>query len=183
MSCFNLDSDYITICDEFGIPIEDMKKTRFLWILGNEKERISTDRLQRFKQGKKELTPERVITDDVFYRDTALILGDLICVKVNDKKSMCIVGKVMKFQYSCSTSKKEKHFTFKYLIIGINKDIEIRVSPSFIIDNKRNIKSCPFKFVNVNQYVCSVKNGAIDFSKKNVNPHAFQVLKEKVTMF
>lgn len=182
--CYNLniDSDYITICDESGTPIEEIKKSRFLWILGNEKERISIDRMQRFKQGrKKELTVERITTDKWFYRDTAIIAGDWICTKFNVEDSICIIGKIVKFQYSESSTKKEKRFTYKYLIVGLNKDIEVRVSPCYIIDKKRKIKSCPLKFVNVNQYACSVKKNAIDFSKKNVNSDIFQLLKKCIT--
>jgi len=156
-----------------------MKKSRFLWMLDNEKDRISNDRMLRFRQARKELTVDRLITDDPFYRDTALIPGDIICVKFKDKDSMCIVGKAVKFQYPNSSKKKDKRFPYKYLILETNTDIAIRVSPCFVIDKKRRIKACPLKFINVNNYVCSVKPGAIDFSKQNVKPQRFQILKEK----
>jgi len=131
-----------------------MKKTRFLWMLGNEKERISSDRLLRFRQGRKELSVRRVTTDDIFFRDTALIPGDNICAKFKERDSMCIYGKVVKFQYSTGSSKKDKRFSYNHLIIDINKDTIIRLSPCCIIDKKRKIKLCPLKFINIDDYVC-----------------------------
>lgn len=174
------DSHFFKICDDQGNNIQEIPKSRLLWLLQDEKNRVSSDRLMRFRQGRREITVERIITDNIFYRDNALMPGDIVCLKSESKNDLCIIGKIASFKCSTGSSKGEKKFPFSFYIIGLNKDVLLGLSPCVIVDKKKKLKQTGFMYFDDTSYLFSVKSNFLNLSEKTISARNFSVLKQHV---
>jgi len=157
-----------------------MKKTKFLWLLTDEKFRVSTDRSLRFRSGRKEVNIARVITEDFFYKNTALVHGEIVCVKSSLKANVCIIGQIINFKYSDETSKRDKKFPFSYAILEINKSISMRLSPCAYITKRGKLNICNIKYIHISNYMLSVKQNCIELSGASISQRMLTLLKEKI---
>lgn len=153
-----------------------MKKSRFLWILIDERQRLSNDRLLRFKHGRKEITVPRVISADPFYKDDVLIYGDFTVFKHASQSYMCIIGQIVNF-CNDATLKKDKRFPYSYCILNINKSVMLTLSPCFSVQNTGRLT--PYKNVeySVKKYVCTVNSNVINFETNGIGRHNARKLK------
>lgn len=168
------------VCDSDGNFIKEMKKSHFLWILEDEKHKVSTDRMQRFRQGRKKIQVEKIKSDDKFFEDTVLDIGDLICMIDRTGHNLCIVGRIINFRYTEKSKKKEKRYPFKNLILDLNKNVAIRMFPCHVINKNRKIITFSADYIDISQYVCSVRKNVIDFTK-SISPLNYAILKEKIS--
>ncbi|KAL7046016.1 hypothetical protein ACKWTF_002442 [Chironomus riparius] len=140
----------------------------------------TTDRSMRFRSERKEITIERVITEDNFYKNKALVHGDVICMKSDLDTNVCIIGKVMNFKYEHETAKKDKKFPFSYVILNINKKVSLRLSPCVSVTKRAKLMPCNLKYIPISSYILSVKENHIDLSGTSITQRFLSLLKEKI---
>lgn len=169
------------MCDENGNFIKEMKKSHFLWLLEDEKHKVSTDRMQRFKEGRKEQQVEKVKSNEKFFKDKVLDIGDFICMKDLSGKNLCIIGKIINFRYTEKTQKNEKRFPHKNLIVEGNKIVGIKLIPSYVITKTRKIMMFSCEYIKLSHYVCSVNKNVIDFTK-SISAVNYALLEEKINL-
>ncbi|KAL7041904.1 hypothetical protein ACKWTF_000948 [Chironomus riparius] len=125
----------------------------------------------RFRSGRKEITIERVITEDNFYKNKALVHGDVICMKSDLDTNVCIIGKVMNFKYEHETAKKDKKFPFSYVILNINKKVSLRLSPCVYVTKRAKLMPCNLKYIPISSYILSelqLLKGSLVYLKKKL---------------
>lgn len=134
--------------------------------------------MHRFKIGKKEVTVERVQSESMFYVDKVLVPGDFILFKYGLNNFLCAVGQIIKFKYLEGTSKKDRRYPYNNVIIGVNKNVSICLSPCFFIDKKGKIVASELKYFDVLSYLCSTRKDVLNFSRNRLNNRHFLLLKE-----
>jgi len=164
---------------EKGDVIDEVKKTFLLWLLQDQKSKVSNDRMIRFRTGKREVVIERVESESSFFVDKAIVPGDFICLSINVKGSICVVGQVLKFKYSEGTSKSDRRYPFNNFIVDLNKNVIVRLSPSYFVDKKGIFKTCSVEYFDMANYVCSIRKSSLDFGKKSLASRHLYILKEK----
>lgn len=122
---------------------------------------------------------ERVQSDSAFFVDTVLVPGDLVLFKYSSNNYLCAVGQIIKFKYLEGTSKREKRYPYNNLIIGVNNNVSICLSPCFFIDKKGKTVTSDLKYFDVSNYLCSSKKDVLNFSRNRLNNRYFILLKEK----
>jgi hypothetical protein len=172
---FFQDDNFFTVCDDQGEVIEKMKKTRFLWILHDEKHRLSSDRLIRFREGKKEMTVPRVISKEPFYVDTALTHGDFVIFNHSLRSYLAIVGQIINFSYDAKT-KKARKYSYSYCIINVNKKVKITLSPCYSVQNTGKLIPYDKVVFEIDQYKSSVKSNVINFNNLCIDPYNVEKL-------
>lgn len=156
-----------------------MKKSTFLWIMCEEKLRVSTDRLYRFHRGRKETVVERIISNETFYKDSCLSFGDYVVFKTPVTKNLCVVGQVMNFEFN-GVSKKTRKFPFTFCIIEINKNVWIRLSPCLTVTDRGCLEESGHKCFHVKDYICTTKISHFDLTHLVVNRFILGKLKRVV---
>lgn len=145
--------------------------------MNEEKLRVSSDRLYRFHRGKKETVVERVISNDVFYKDTCLSFGDYVILKSPVTRSLCVIGQVMGFEFN-GDSKKSRKFPFTFCIFEINKNVWVRLSPCFTISDRGSLVESKYKCFFINNYICTTRITHFDFTNLVVSRSVLQELKK-----
>jgi hypothetical protein len=176
---FYLDGTNFWQCDKNGENEKSIKKSTYLWMLREEKHRVSCDRLYRFKRGKKEIVVDRVISDEHFYKDSALIYGDYAIFKIAATSDLCVLGQVVNFEKN-GKSKKERKFSFTYCILEINQNVTVRLSPCYKISVKGKISLYEKPFFTVPEYVASTKIEYFDLNSSNVHRNILIELQGKL---
>lgn len=157
-----------------------MTKQNFVWTLfGEESERVSTDRLQRFKSKKSEKVPNRVKSPTNFYKDTALTFGDIVVLKNGSNNGICVGGQIVNFEFDTKTSKKkDRKFPFSFCILNINENVLIKLSPCVEISRRGYVTPYETKsFFHVNTYCVSVKKNLLNFESARFDRHLLKALK------
>jgi hypothetical protein len=168
------------LCNDKGEKIEEIKKSAFLWIMTEESQRVSTDRLYRFRNKRQEIAVQRVSSSEDFFVDTALTFGDYVVMKLDDKSILCIVGQIVEFEKNVEkTSKRARNFPFSYCILSVNKEIIVKLAPCFAISRRGGVKTCYEKtcHFDVKSYVRSVKKSAFQFDDVNIDRQVLNRLK------
>lgn len=153
-----------------------MKKTRFLWILIDEKHRISPDRLFRFQKGKREMTIQRVVSNATFFVDNALIHGDYVCFKQGIAKYLGILGQIINFQFDESL-KSKRAFPYSYCILDLNKKVKIFLSPCYFVTHSGQLEPLTYTTFHVNRYVCSINIQKLDIPCRLISSNDLRSLK------
>lgn len=175
-----LDSNQFKIVSENGEIVDNIKKSKLLWLLQDEKAKVSSDRSIRFRTGKKDMIVERIQSDSAFYVDKVLQPGDYICIKYNSKDYICVVGQIIKFKNLEGNTKLEKRYPYKNYIIGVNKNVSVRFLPSYFIDKRGRLISCDLKYFKISNYLFSVKPEVLNVSRNRLDSRNFILLKEKL---
>ncbi len=153
-----------------------MKKTTFLWILREEKNRVSSDRLLRFRKGRKEIVVERISSVDFFFKDKALILGDFVLFRTKAKAKLCVLGQIINFSFQGKT-KAERRFPFSHCILEKNKNVVVTLSPCFLVSKNGKFENCYDVIYDVSEYIASTKKDHANFEKFCFEKNILQKLK------
>lgn len=172
-------------CDEKGENHKPIRKSTFLWLLQEEKERVSTDRLERFRSGKTEVLVERVVSTNHFFVDSAITFGDfaLFRKKSNEsnKKFTFYIGQVINFEKE-GKNKRERKFPFSYCILENNKKLIVKLAPCYeIVKSTRlagRLKESSVQFFAVSDYVSSSKMGYFDIENLVIERDIMRSMKD-----
>lgn len=156
-----------------------MKKSRFLWIMSEEKLRVSTDRLYRFQRGRKETIVERIISNDIFYKDSCLSFGDYVVFKLPSSDDLCAVGQIMHFEFN-GTTKKSRKFPYTFCIFEINKNVWTRLSPCYKVNARGSLVESELKCFHVKNYIFTSKIDNFDFKNLVISRPVLRKLREKI---
>jgi hypothetical protein len=175
------------VCNEKGEFIEKMKKSRFIWILKDEKDRVSTDRLSRFIPRKKEITVPRVISMEPFYKDTSLTHGDFVIFKHSLNTYLAVVGQIINFHKETDTNgepiktKKGRKFSFSFCILNDkNKNVHLTLSPCYSIQNTGGLIMYQNSVYSVKRYVNSVNPNILNFHNMSIGRNNARKLSELI---
>lgn len=165
------------MCDKNGVFKEHMKKTTFLWIVNEEKNRVSPDRLLRFMRGKQEIKIDRVVTHDAVYKDLCLTFGDITAFRVTHSNDLCVIGQVINFENEGNT-KSQRNFPYSFCIFEINKNAWIKLSPCFMISKRGALTESNHKSFHVSSYIASLKSDSFNFKSTIVSRLILRELKK-----
>ena len=152
--------------------IENFRKSKILWAIQEEVDRVSSDRTMRF-HSKKKHTEYQVKWDDdgsKIFKPNGINRGNVVAMK-NDKNEI-FVGQVLKFQYKQSGSKPlttiQKRYSYHSLIFDVNKIVEIQLAPIFQMNyyNESLIEIHSMAYIDSVNYLCHIRSSEIDFGYK-----------------
>lgn len=155
------------ICGEDGLFINEINKSKVLWTMQDERERVSTDRLLRFQTRKKRNTGNYEVTvvqaGQYISTFNGLERGQLIVMKLD--ASSFLLGFVIKFRYKGKKRKIERRYTHDTLVFDLNNNTETQLMPCFKFSSTQNcLKEMYFsKFIEVSKYVCHLSKDSVDF--------------------
>jgi hypothetical protein len=148
---------------------EDFKISKFLYVIQENIERVSTDRLTRFHTSENhEMVAETFTTEHKACESVSL--GDFVMVCV-DSTTEVFCGRVIKFQKSNSTTKSSKKFKFTSLFFRINNDVEFFLYPRYTVRTNGVLElSVSYNqwFKNEN-YVCTIHETQVDETGKKIS--------------
>jgi hypothetical protein len=144
-----------------------------------ESERISTDRLYRFRNSKKETLVERITPTQNVYTDTALTFGDFVIFNVIHKDFVCVAGQIISFervrekkeeqnhqnddeqddiQDEEKSTKKGRNYPYNFCILSMKEKVRVKVSPCVSISRRGDKKAFhEIEFFNVKSYVATIQ--------------------------
>jgi hypothetical protein len=107
----------------------------------DESQRVSSDRLLRFQQNKKEKIVERVCTPQNFYKDTALTFGDYVIFLESEKKDLnFIIDQIVSFAFDTSSRmKKDRKFDLIFLYWKLFLMLMLSFPALFFFDKVLNL--------------------------------------------
>jgi hypothetical protein len=153
-----------------------MKKSRFIWILRDEKQRISTDRQFRFREGRKEITVPRIVSDEAFYKDNALLHGDFMVLKHHLNSYIAIIGQIVNFNF-VATTKKARKFPYSFCVVNINRNVEITMSPCYSVQISGDLVALNNVTCSIKSYICSLKSKTLNLSNMSIKDEDVTKLK------
>lgn len=140
-----------------------------------ESERVSTDRLYRFRDSKKEMPVERITSSQNVYTDKALTFGDLVIFNVIHNDFICVAGQIIGFERVIEKNAEKNHekdkqkddekstktcrnYPYNFCILSVNENIRVKVSPCVSISRRGDKKAFhDMEFFDVKSYVASIK--------------------------
>lgn len=92
-----------------------------------------------------------------------------------------LVGQIMNFRYKDAKTKKSRRFTYKSMIIGVNKGVEMLLAPVFSISEDLNLQilSCSLvkKYYDCERYVHQNNKKIVNFKELTVSNKILNILK------
>lgn len=90
---------------------------------------------------------------------------------------LCVFGQVINFEFDAVT-KKARKFPYTFCILKTNKNVLVRLSPSYVVTTKIRLSQCQSDFFSIQAYVFSTKPENFDLKNLIINRNVSQVLKE-----
>ncbi|KAG5672701.1 hypothetical protein PVAND_002810 [Polypedilum vanderplanki] len=157
--------------------LENFKVSKFLYIIQEDIQKISADRLARFLTTEKnEILPEPM-PDVPLRKRQSISLGNFILVsRKNDQTAFC--GRIIKFINSKGISKATKKYKFSSVFFAMNPGIDFFLFPCFSILTGGKLKEeiCCDKWFTESEYVCTINDKYVDEVQKELSREVCKLL-------
>lgn len=157
--------------------ITKMTKRKFVWMLQNEKNRVSSDVNHRFIARQSIRFTPLMNDDNVFWKHNIITKGHYILVKNNTD---VIYGLVINFKKSNQTTKSGKRYIKDYVDRTSKNvsDIEMLLEPAFYVQNGKKVPVMMQNFyVKITNYLSHASQD-VDFSSINAQRYITNELDE-----
>jgi hypothetical protein len=158
---------------------ENFKVSKLLYVIQEDVERISNDRLERFiSTSKGEMIPESM-GDSVIKKRLSISLGDFVFVANSRGNLFC--GRVIKFQYTTGKTKAAKKYKYKSVFFNLNHNVKFFLQPCFTLDPSGQLQSedSPKNWFEKCNYCFTINNLHVDQGERNLS----QEIMEKINIF
>lgn len=172
---FTTDS-YVTVVGESG-PIK-LKKNQMIWMIQNDKIKISSDKNRRFMLAKSRVIPPVENVESFLWKSDKITKGDIIII-TEDTTLYC--GNVLSFRYSGQKTKKRSIFNSDFVDLKLHnlENLCLLLDPAHELDYQKFEKITNNNiFINVASYICHI-NSNIDLNDENLRNIVLECIKNK----
>jgi hypothetical protein len=170
---------------------ENFPISRFFWLIQEDIERVSNDRLIRFHSNarQEEWKPTPLGNLKLVERDS-ISIGEIVMAKCSTF-SQTLLGVVLKFAKASPentteettepSTKAAKKFYFNTLRFQVNKNVEFFLHPCYFLneDNSLTLNEGFSTLLDKNSYICTVNKNLVDFHNLKVAEEFFESLEDE----
>jgi hypothetical protein len=157
---------------------EEFPVTRLLWMIQEDVEKISNDRLLRFQSKSFSEYRPTPLGNEIRAERTSITIGEIVIAN-SPKSHQSLLGIVIKFRKKLTSQKQsaqERKFVYTSLIFGTNKNVEFLLHPCYsIVDDFSLVRNEDWDYyLDESNYVATVNENYVNFEDLKISEEVFE---------